>query len=215
MFQEISPQNKILLDKIIRSGNLSSASLIKAFEEIDRQDFVKSEYQDRAYDDLPLPIGYGQTISQPTTVAFMLERLQPRKDDYVLDVGSGSGWTAALLANIVGPNGKVVGTERIEALVKFGRVNLNKYGYHHADILLAEDYVGYKEAAPYDKILVSAAALEVPSELVEQLKEGGTMVIPVKSSIYKVTKTSSKDYKYDEYYGFSFVPLVSGRIEDE
>lgn len=193
---------------------MSSSVIIKAFEGVDRKDFVKSEYKDRAYDDVPLPIGFGQTISQPTTVAFMLERLQAKKGDKVLDVGSGSGWTTALLADIVGPGGEVIGTERVEELAKFGRVNLGKYGFNHARIILTEDPIGHKKEAPYDVILASAAAQEVPEELLEQLKVGGVMVIPVKSSIYRVEKTGEGDHEFDEYYGFSFVPLIGDKLEN-
>lgn len=197
-----------LIDKLKRSGVLVSPSIIKAFEHIDRADFVPSEYLESAYEDRPLPIGFGQTISQPTTVAFMLERLQPKEDENVLDVGSGSGWTTALLAHLVSPSGVVVGVERVDSLVKFGQVNLGKYDYEFAKIVKTGRKIGYAERSPYDKILVSAAAQEVPQELVDQLKVGGIMVLPVKSSIYKVVKASDSDFDHEEFYGFSFVPLV-------
>jgi len=197
-----------LLDKLKRAGTLISPSIIKAFEQIDRADFVTSQYKSRAYDDFPLPIGYGQTISQPTTVAFMLERLLAQAGEAVLDVGSGSGWATALLANIVGPRGKVIGVERVEELLKIGKINLGKYGYDYARIIRAGDKLGFSDEAPYDRILVSAAALEVPAELIRQLKIGGTMILPVKSSLYKLTKRSGQKYSKEEFYGFSFVPLV-------
>lgn len=207
---------QLLIDKMIRVGVLSSASIIKAFEEVDRSAFVTPAYLERAYDDTPLPIGYGQTISQPTTVAFMLERLQPKSGEKILDVGSGSGWSTALLANLVGPKGSVIGVELIETLVKFGRVNLGKYNYNHAKIIKTEeDMIGYEQEAPYDKILVSAAAQAIPEDLINQLKIGGIMVLPVKSSILKVEKTTENDYEYDEYHGFSFVPLVGENTESD
>lgn len=197
-----------LLSKLERSGVLRTPQIKEAFKRIDRKDFVKPEYKDFAYEDKPFPIGGGQTISQPTTVAFMLERLQPVKGDRVLDVGSGSGWTTALLSFLVDGDGEVIGLERINELVKFGQVNLKKYGFDQAEIRQADDdKLGYLQKAPYDKILVSAAAQEVPQQLVDQLKEGGVMVIPVKSSLFKITK-QSQDYQKEEYYGFSFVPLV-------
>ena len=199
---------------MIRSGMLLSPNIVKAFEIVDRKDFVKSEYLERTYDDRPLPIGLGQTVSQPSTVAFMLERLEVNKGEKILDVGAGSGWTTALLSYLVGSKGEVTGIERLEPLVKFGSVNIKKYSYSKVSIIQAEQDFGYKEGAPYDKILVSAAAQEIPKVLVDQLKVGGIMVIPVKSSVYKVTKTGENDIEHDEYYGFSFVPLVQDTIED-
>lgn len=204
-----------LITSLQRSAVLVTPSIIKAFEHVDRMDFVKNEHKSSAYQDRPLPIGYGQTISQPTTVAFMLERLEVEKDEEVLDVGSGSGWTTALLAYLVTPSGSVVGVERIPELVKFGQVNLSKYDYEHARIEQAGDKLGWEKDAPYDKILVSAAAQEIPQELIDQLKVGGSMVLPVKSSIYKITKTSDKKHEIQKFYGFSFVPLVQDRIEPD
>ncbi len=204
-----------MIDKLKRSGVLVSPSIIKAFEHIDRADFVTTEYKNFAYDDRPLPIGLGQTISQPTTVVFMLERLQVVEDEKVLDVGSGSGWTTALMAHLASPSGAVFGVERIPSLVKLGQVNLGKYGYEFARILPAGKVLGLPDEAPFDKILVSAAAQEVPQELVEQLKIGGVMVLPVKSSLYKVVKTGDSGFKHEEFYGFSFVPLVQDPMSGE
>ena len=164
---------------------------------------MAAEYSDEAYGDYPLPIGHGQTISQPYTVAYMLELLQPERGDRVLDVGSGSGWTAALLASIVGPDGRVWGTEIIPELVEFGRANLAKYNFKNATIERAAG-LGLPEHAPYDKILVSAAADDVPDSLLDQLAPGGIMVIPIKTSVWKITHTER-----EEHPGFAFVPLIA------
>jgi len=198
----------------MRDFNLStvlrSPKVINAFEEVDRKDFVRPAYVDCAYDDTPLPIEYGQTISQPSTVAFMLELLELEEGLKVLDVGSGSGWTTALLARIVGKNGEVIGIELIPELVSFGRKNIAKYcNGSNASIFPAGKIVGYPSKAPYDRILVSAGADEVPSELIQQLKVGGILVIPVKNSLYKLVKNSSEigGVQKEEYPGFVFVPL--------
>lgn len=206
--------NKTLIESMVRAGVLLSPNIVKAFETVDRKDFVKADYAGRTYDDRPLPIGLGQTISQPSTVAFMLERLHIEKGEKVLDIGAGSGWTTSLLSYLVGSGGEVIGIERLEPHVKFGRVNIKKYNYSKVRLIKAEQDLGHSEGAPYDKILVSAAAQEVPQKLLNQLKVGGVMVIPIKSSIYKITKTGENDTEHDEYYGFSFVPLVQDSIED-
>jgi len=118
--------NKELIKHLIARNVLKTKAIIDAFQAVDRIDFVPLKYLDEAYGDYPLPIGYGQTISQPFTVAFMLELLQPQKGDKILDVGSGSGWTTALLAHIVQEEGSVRGIELIPELVAFGKKNLNK-----------------------------------------------------------------------------------------
>ena len=174
---------KQLVTNLIRTGVLETKEITDAFLHVDRKNFVLSEYEDEAYGDYPLPIGYGQTISQPTTVAMMLEWLQPKKGEKILDVGSGSGWTTALLADIVGPAGKVFGVEIVPELVAFGQKNLDKSNCPKANILQAGEKLGLPQEAPFDRILVSAAGRVIPKELVDQLKIGGTMVIPVGSSI--------------------------------
>ena len=188
----------------------SSPGIIKAFEKVDRKDFVRSEDVDHAYDNVPLPIGYNQTISQPTTVAFMLELLELKEGLKALDVGSGSGWTTALLANILGKKGEVIGVETIPELVNFGRKNIAKYRKGlNVNIFPAGETIGYPLKSPYDRILVSASADEIPLELIKQLKVLGILVIPVKNSIYKLVRRSNdiNDILKEEYPGFVFVPL--------
>ena len=188
---------------------LKSPRIIRAFEKIDRADFVRSDYAFEVYEDYPLPIGHGQTISQPTTVAFMIELLSPQEGDKILDVGSGSGWTTALLSEIVGQSGGVYGLERIPELVDFGRNNLKKYKFKNAEIFQAGEALGLPDKAPFDRILVSAGADELPKKLLEQLKIGGIMIIPIGDSIFKIIKTTDKEIKKEEYKGFVFVPLIT------
>ena len=197
-----------LIQSLYNSGILTSIELIKAFEKVDRVDFVTANNLINAYQDNALPIGYGQTISQPTTVAFMLEKLQLSAGEKVLDIGSGSGWTTALIAHIVGSEGEVIGVERVPELVEFGKKNLEKYAFNNAKIICAGDTLGFAEKGPYDKVLVSASARSVPVDLIKQLKLGGVLVTPVRNSIYKITRVSEESYEKEEHYGFIFVPLI-------
>ncbi|OGI16323.1 MAG: hypothetical protein A2Z52_02730 [Candidatus Moranbacteria bacterium RBG_19FT_COMBO_42_6] len=142
----------------------------------------------------------------------MLELLDPRTGQKILDVGSGSGWTTALLAEIVGDKGRVIALERVKELAEFGRKNVEKYNFIKKGIVemrLADETIGFSAGSPYDRILVSAFSLDIPNELRKQMKIGGKMVIPVKSSIVYVERKSENDYYEKEYPGFAFVPLVT------
>ncbi|MFH1181148.1 MAG: protein-L-isoaspartate O-methyltransferase [bacterium] len=162
-----------------------------------------------------LAIGYGQTISQPEVVAFMLKLLKPKLGNKILDVGSGSGWTTALLANIVGEKGRVVAIELIPELMEFGKKNVAQYIFIKKGIvefICADGSKGYKKEAPYDRILVSAAVQEeIPKAWKEQLKIGGRLVAPVGNSIWLLIKKSKNDFERIEYPGFIFVPLIEKR----
>jgi len=197
-----------LIKNLITVGVLRTPHIIEAFSAVDRKDFVLSEYEKFAYEDYPLPIGYEQTISQPYTVAFMLELLQPKLGEKILDVGSGSAWTTALLAHIVGREGRVHGTEVIPELVSFGQQNLAKYTYSQAQISQAQKELGLPQKAPFNKILVSVGSEAVPKQLLDQLKVGGIMVIPIREDILCIQKTSESEMNTQKFEGFAFVPLI-------
>jgi protein-L-isoaspartate(D-aspartate) O-methyltransferase len=197
-----------LVDDMISSNMLKSPLIIDAFRTIDRKYFVPEEYAEAAYADMPLPIGNYQTISQPSTVAFMLERLDPQDGNKVLDIGSGSGWTTALLCYMVGDKGSVTGVERVDTLVEQGSENLSKFRFDtDCHIERAGDKLGLP-GEQFDRILVSASADEIPEELFAQLKIGGILVIPIGESIFRFTKVTETEIEKEEFYGFVFVPLI-------
>ena len=193
---------------------LGTRALEEAFDAIDRKDFIVSDCTIEAYEDYPLPIGYEQTISQPTTVFFMLELLDVKAGDTVLDIGSGSGWTTALLSKLAGKNGYVRGVERIPELVVFGQSNLKKYELKNAEIVGALDVYG-RPGELYDRILVSAGAEKLPGEFVDQLKPVGVMVIPVGDSILKIRKLKNGNIEKTEFPGFVFVPLIKNNASSQ
>jgi len=199
--------NTELIQSMQNSGVLKTARIIKAFEKIDRKYFVPQGFEEEIYIDAPLPIGKGQTISQPSTVAFMLELLEPQVGDSVLDIGSGSAWTTSLLCEIVTPTGRVIGLERVDTLVNIGQNNLLQFSFKNCHIEKAAEQLG-KPGEKFDKILVSASAPDIPFSLFEQLKTGGILVIPVGNFIFKFTKFSDDKIQKEEYAGFVFVPLI-------
>ncbi len=197
-----------LLDEMIFSDILKHPTIIDAFRAVDRKYFVPYALSELTYEDVPLSIGNDQTISQPSTVAFMLEHLNVHDGDTVLDIGSGSGWTTALLCHLAGEEGSVTGLERVEALVEQGKTNLAKINtYNHCRIKRAREVLG-EPGELFDKILVSASAEEIPEALFSQLKVGGTLVIPIGKSIFKFHKLSETHIEKEEFYGFVFVPLI-------
>jgi protein-L-isoaspartate(D-aspartate) O-methyltransferase len=207
-----------LIDNLIKGGYLKSKNIIDAFKKIDRKNFVPQDLEYEAYVNAPLPIGWGQTISQPLTVAFMLELLQPQKGNKILDVGAGSGWQTAILAEIVGKKGKVFAIEVIENLVKFGKANVEKYDFiksGRAEFFHGNAESGLAEKAPFDRIIAAASAQEIPESWKKQLKVGGRLVAPIDSSVHLIVKKSENDFDDKEFPGFAFVPFVSGGTDLE
>jgi len=221
-----------LIDTLTEEGWLKTPRIIEAFRKIKRVDFLPKGMENSAELNEALPIGFGQTISQPLVVAFMIEQLQPQPGDKVLDVGSGSGWTTAILAEIVSQNGRnqkskiknqkgrVFAIEIIPELMEFGEKNVAKYNFVEKGIvefICTDGSRGYVKEAPFDKILASASAHYLPSNWKKQLKIGGRIVIPIGSSIWLFIKNppvgGRNDFEEIEYPGFVFVPLVTGNKE--
>jgi len=199
--------NNELVDYLVRRGTLTTPTIIAAFRAVDRKYFVQSGMGSLAYEDHPLDIGYKATISQPTTVAFMLEKLAPKAGEKILDIGAGSGWTTALLAYIVGATGTVSGVEIVPELTELGSNNIKKYPFSNAEIMQAEKKLGMERKSPFDRILVSASIAQLPEEIITQLAVGGTLVIPIGEAIWQVHKISATQHSINKYPGFVFVPL--------
>lgn len=208
---------KELVEKLKDQGYLRTSRIIEAFYDIDREDFVPDKEIIEAHGNYPLPIGYGQTVSQPLTVAFMLELLEPQPGEKILDVGSGSGWQTTLLANIVGEKGHIYALELIPQLSKLGKENCDKYGFvknGSVSFHVGDGWRGLPDDGPFDKIIVAAAAPEVPKDLLEQLKVGGRFVAPIGEpslqDIVLIEKhgEEDKELKEERFPGFTFVPLV-------
>lgn len=197
-----------LCNHMLQSGVLRSPHIEAAFRAVERIEFVPPESRPAAYYDEPVHIGHDQTISQPSTVARMLELLDPQPGMRILDIGSGSGWTTALLAHIVGPGGSVLGLERVDELVEFGAANLAAHNLRHAHIRKTGTELGAPQEAPFDRILVSAAARSFPETLVSQLVDNGILVVPVRDAIWKATKVENQPL-FEKYEGFVFVPLIT------
>jgi len=205
-----------LIDSLVKEKILQTPEIISAFKMIRRADFLPPDLAASAELDEALPIGYGQTNSQPYTVAFMLEKLQPKPGDRILDVGCGSGWTTALAAEIVGEQGSVYGVEIVPELMKLAEANVAKYGFiksARVKIYLGDGRYGLPALAPFDKIIVSAATAVLPAPLGEQLKYGGRMILPIgrensAQSLVLVEKTASGRLQQTAFPGFVFVPLI-------
>lgn len=206
--------NEALVDQLIADGYLKTELITEAFRVIDRARFVGEEGQSYAYENHPLPIGFGQTISQPLTVAFMLELLQPQPGERILDIGCGSGWQTALLAYCVGAQGSVTGIERIPELKEFADRNIaacESIPKENIHLEVGDGTLGFPNGAPFDKIIVAAAAHAIPEAWKTQLKVGGRIVAPVEQSVFLLEKKSQDEFEEKRFFGFSFVPLVNER----
>lgn len=198
------------LIEALRERGISDERVLEVMGTIPRHYFLDKAFEEWAYQDKPFPIGAGQTISQPYTVAFMTELLEVRKRDKVLEVGTGSGYQAALLALM---GARVFSVERQKQLYGTAKALLASMGLSRIRLFLRDGYKGLPEFAPFDRIIVTAGAPVIPEALKEQLVIGGIMVIPVGSdyqTMYKITRVSETDYLEEEKGIFRFVPFLGG-----
>ncbi|MFW6141034.1 MAG: protein-L-isoaspartate O-methyltransferase [Candidatus Saliniplasma sp.] len=200
-----------LVKRLKRHGYIESEEVEQAMSEVPRHLFVPENVRSRAYVDSPQPIGQGQTISAPHMVAMMVENLDLKKGQKVLEVGGGRGYHAAVIAEIVGKEGKVVTMELLKSLADEAEKVLKAAGYEHVDVVAGDGSSGYQKEAPYDRISVACGAPDIPPPLLDQLKVGGKMLIPVGGSFYQnlvlAVKTDKNKVKKKDLGGVLFVPL--------
>ena len=199
----------------LRRRGISDAAVLRAMDEVPREHFVDRGYMDDAYADQALPIACGQTISQPYVVAYMTEQLGVRGNHRVLEVGTGSGYQAAILSRLAR---EVISVERYRTLAEAARGRLAALGYSNVTVQVADGLAGVLQWAPYDRIMVTAAAETVPQALTDELAEGGVMVLPLgphagSQQLVKLTKQGG-ELKQEELIGVRFVPLLSGQAQE-
>ena len=199
----------------LRQRGISDKAVLRAMDEVPREHFVEARFADAAYADQAMPIACGQTISQPYVVAYMTEQLAVGPSHRVLEVGTGSGYQAAVLSRLAR---EVVSVERYRTLAETARGRIKTLGYSNVDVVIGDGLVGLPARAPFDRIIVTAAAEDIPQTLVEQLAEGGIMVLPLgphggAQELVKLTKTKTGVARED-LIGVRFVPLVAGRAKE-
>ena len=206
-----------MVERLKSLGYIKSEHVFNAMLKVPRDVFVPEELKSHAYEDRPLPIGMGQTISAPHMVAIMCELLELEKDSKVLEIGSGSGYHACVIAEIVG-EGQVFSVEKIERLSERARENLETAGCKRAQVITGDGTNGYEKEAPYDRILVTAGAPDIPTSLIEQLKIGGRLVIPIGSmylqDLILIEKLEDRIERRN-LGGCAFVPLIGDHGWDD
>jgi len=202
----------------LRRRGIGDKAVLRAMDEVPREHFVEARFADSAYADQAMPIACGQTISQPYVVAYMTEQLQVRSNHRVLEVGTGSGYQAAVLSRLAR---EVVTLERYRTLANSARTRLKTLGYDNVEVLLGDGLGGEPMRAPYDRIIVTAAAESIPPALVAQLVEGGIMVLPLgrhggAQELIKLTKTGQRadDLVRENLIAVRFVPLLPGQARE-
>jgi len=198
-----------MVEAQLKKRNIKSESVLEAMRNVPRHLFVPKNEQSRAYNDSPLPIGWGQTISQPYIVAFMTEQIEPKPGMKVLEIGAGSGYQAAILAEL---GCEVYTIELLETLAVRAEKTLNELNYNNVKVKWGDGYLGWPEEAPFDAIIVTAAPPKIPKKLIEQLKDGGKMIVPVGpvnslQSLKLITKRNKRVIERD-LMPVMFVPMV-------
>ena len=207
---DFTAEREAMVERQLKRRGITDAAILDAFRAVPREAFVSPELSDQAYGDHPLPIEAGQTISQPYIVALMIEAAGIKSGDRVLEVGSGSGYAAAVISRIAA---EVVGIERQHDLVDISRERLRGLGYDNVTIVEGDGTKGWADEAPYDAIFAAASGSHVPAALVEQLKPGGSIVMPVGSpgSVQKLVKASKREdgtLEQSDLGDVRFVPLI-------
>jgi protein-L-isoaspartate(D-aspartate) O-methyltransferase len=206
---DLAAQRQQMVQQQLMIRGINDARVLAAMTKVPREEFVAPESRAASYEDGPLQIGYGQTISQPYIVAFMTEQLRPKPSDRVLEVGTGSGYQAAILAEIVS---EVYSIEIVEPLAKNAEATLQRLGYKNVRVKIGDGYKGWPEEGPFDAIIVTCAPDKVPKPLVDQLKDGGRMVIPVgerfAQQLYLLEKKNGQ-LKQSATLPVRFVPMTS------
>ena len=205
----------IMIEDQLKSRDIDDEKVLEVMNDIERHKFIPKNLINRAYGDHPLPIGYGQTISQPYIVALMTQTLQLDKDDRVLEIGTGSGYQAAVLSKLVK---EVYTIEIVEKLAESAKERLNKLGYKNVEVRHADGYFGWEEKALFDAIIITAATNHVPPPLLKQLKNGGKLIIPLGSTLnfQTLTLVTKKGDKIETKFisGVRFVPLTGEAQKD-
>ena len=204
----IMNEKDIMIERHLKARDIDNPDVIDAMREVNRELFVPDEMKEYAYRDGPLPIGKGQTISQPYIVAYMAQLIEPDPGDVVLEVGSGCGYNAAVLSKLVT---KVYSVEIIEWLSEYARENLEKAGIENVEVKFGDGYRGWQENAPFDKIMLTAAAPGIPQPLKEQMKVGGKLLAPVDNANQKLillVKTGEDTFREEDLIPVRFVPMT-------
>jgi len=193
----------------IKNRGIENKATLNSMSKVERHQFVPENLKNEAYDDNPLPIGFGQTISQPYIVAYMIAAINPQANYKILEIGTGSSYQAAVLAEIVK---EVYTIEIVEELFSSAKKRIERLGYKNIKLKYADGYYGWKEAAPFDAIVVTAAAEYIPPPLLEQLKDGGKMIIPIGSPFFNqnlvLVEKSGKDFTTESLLPVRFVPFT-------
>jgi protein-L-isoaspartate(D-aspartate) O-methyltransferase len=203
---------RLLLVRLLQEKGITDENVIRAMQNIPRHFFVAPGLEEKAYEDRPIAIGAGQTISQPYTVAFQSQLLQVHQGLKVLEVGTGSGYQASVLCEM---GATVYSIERHEELFRNAGSLIRKFGYN-INLFYGDGYKGLPTYGPFDRILITAAAPEIPGDLLKQLKKGGIMVIPVGGingqKMTRIIKTTEEKFEITEHNDFIFVPMLKGKV---